>query len=226
MAINPPSPTLRSSRRRAFGLLGGGLALLAGAPSVNADKGNRNKDRNKKRRRKPKFRTITRTFSNGSPIVLFDEGTAALYPSTVQVSGFKRGRVLDVNVTLRDINHPFPIDINVLVVAPNGRRTLLMSNVGKVFAIENVSLTLDDQAAADLPISSQLGSGRFRPTNFGIEDEFPPPAPSGFINTVKLATFSGINPNGTWRLFVTNRFDETGSIGGGWSLTIRAKVRA
>jgi hypothetical protein len=215
------------SRRGLVGLASGGLALLlrgAAAAPGNDGKGKRKK----RRRRKPRFRTITRTFTNASPIAI-QLGTANPYPSPIQVSGFRQGKLLDVDVSLKALSHGVPEDIRVLLQSPNGRRAFIMGGAGGQFAVSNLTLMLDDQAAASLPETSQLGTGRFKPTNYtGIANPFPPPAPAGDIHSVKLATFTGVNPNGIWQLFIHG--DDvppvgTGSFGAGWSLTIRARVR-
>lgn len=147
------------------------------------------------------------------------------------MSGFKQGRLLDANVTLQSLSHEFPPVLDVLLQAPNGRRAIIMADAGGNqigVDVTNITLTLDDQAAASLPQFSRLGAGRFKPTNNdnGPDDFFPPPAPAGTTDNVRLATFTGINPNGIWRLFVNDELDGfTGSFGAGWSLTIKARVR-
>ena len=63
-------------------------------------------------------------------------------------------------------------------------------------------------------------SGTFRPTNVGAGDAFPAPAPAPGGGTL-LSVFNGVNPNGTWSLYV---FDDVGGdvgdFGGGWELNI------
>jgi subtilisin-like proprotein convertase family protein len=95
-----------------------------------------------------------------------------------------------------------------------------MSDVGGTTDASGVSLTFDDQAASHLGDSTALVTGTFKPTNAGGGDTFPAPAtPSG---NVFLSTFTGTNPNGTWRLFVADDASgDWGEITGGWSLTIQ-----
>ncbi|MDQ3692452.1 MAG: hypothetical protein M3464_02325 [Chloroflexota bacterium] len=209
------------SRRAAARLFGGGLALLVSGTAVAAP------GKKKKPRKKPKFRTITRTFRNDSSIDIRDDAITNPYPSTIKVSGFKQGKLLDVNVKLKNLSHGDPSDIDVLLRAPNGRRAIIMSDAGDAFDVTNITITLDDQAAEGLRFASPLSSGRFKPTNFGTvgsgDDAFPPPA--GDTANVELATFEGINPNGTWRLFVVDDIDEGAGSIGSWSLTIKARVR-
>jgi len=172
-----------------------------------------------------KAKTQHRTFSNANAVVIPDNSTANPYPSTIDVSGFKKGKVTDVEVTLRGLNHGYADDVDVLLVAPNGRAVILMSDVGGFASAASLTLTLDDQAAAALPDGSPLESGAFRPTNFGVATDLFPgaPAPNG---SLPLATFNGGNPNGAWQLFVVD--DDAGQVGafsGGWDLQITAKSK-
>jgi subtilisin-like proprotein convertase family protein len=201
--------TVPRSRRALAPLLGGGLALLTGAALTDA---------------KARFRTRTRTFANPAAITLIDQSQAAPYPSTIRVAGFKQGKVLDVNVVLKNIRHTWPHDIDVLLQAPNGRRAVILSDCGGSFDLLNVTLVLDDQAPTALSETEQMVPGRYRPTNHANPDPFP--APGADSGNVALATFRGINPNGTWKLFVVDDGPgDTGSIADGWALKIKARVR-
>ena len=56
---------------------------------------------------------------------------------------------------------------------------------------------------------------------------FPAPAPAASSQTSLGGAFTGINPNGVWKLFVVD--DTTGDVGsmaGGWSLTITSETTA
>ena len=100
-----------------------------------------------------------------------------------------------------------------------------MSDVGGNANADNLTMTLDDEAAANLPLSSQLSSGTFRPTNDGAIDTLPAPAPvsSGHVS---LSAFNGANPRGTWLLFVRDdNAGDNGAFSGGWSLDIKMKVK-
>lgn len=172
---------------------------------------------------KKRSKTITRTYSSPNAVVIYDNTTADPYPAAIQVSGFKKGKVKDVNVRLRGYNHGFPDHVDVLLVAPNGASTVLMSDVGGGTDAASLTLTIDDQAPAVLPDGSPLESGTYRPANHGGVDTFPGlgSAPA----TVGLAQFNGGNPNGEWRLYVVD--DAIGSVGafsGGWDLEITAKT--
>ena len=154
--------------------------------------------------------------ANPASITIPNSGVATPYPSTIAVSGLT-GTVSKVTATLAGLNHTFPGDIDVLLVGPGGQSVVLMSDVGGTNDAVNVTVTFDDTAP---PIGTAVVNGTFRPTNSGSGDAFPAPAPAAPHGTV-LSTFNGVNPNGTWRLFVVD--DAGGDLGaytGGWSLTI------
>ncbi|MFT4039498.1 MAG: hypothetical protein QM692_15025 [Thermomicrobiales bacterium] len=168
-------------------------------------------------------KVVTRTFSSPQAVVINDNTTADPYPSTIVVSGFKKGVVTDVNVTLRGYNHSYPDNVDVMLMAPNGASTILMTDAGGVTDASSLTITLDDEAATQLPDATALQSGSFIPSSYGVIDTFPtvPTPPS-----VNLSVLDGGNPNGEWRLYVVD--DAAGNVGafsGGWDLEITAKLK-
>jgi len=121
-------------------------------------------------------------------------------------------------VTVTGISHTYPDDLDILLVGPGGQKVLLMSDAGGGAGINNVTLTFDDAAASKLPDSSAIVAGTYKPTDFVTGDTFPSPAPGGPYGTT-LSAFSGLDPNGTWSLYVLDdAASDSGSIAGGWSL--------
>ncbi|MBN2578729.1 MAG: tandem-95 repeat protein [Pirellulales bacterium] len=163
-------------------------------------------------------------FSNPASIAIPYFGYVNPYPSNIIVSGMS-GTVTDVNVSLNDITHSFPDDIDILLVGPQGQTMILMSDCGDGWSggIANVFLTLDDQAPGFLPNGPQIFSGTYKPTNYpvGSQDFFPAPAPDGPYGA-NLAVFNGAAANGLWSLYVydDNNGMNIGQIAGGWSLEI------
>src|SRR4051812_39262736 len=158
------------------------------------------------------------SFTNSSAISIPLIGAGSPYPSTLSVSGMT-GSVTKVTVNLRQLAHTYPDDIDILLVAPTGQKSLLMSAVGGGNGITNVNLTFDDAAASGLPDSTQIASGTFKPTTFG-GNNLTSPAPVGPY-TASLANFNGVVPNGTWSLYVYDHGPgDQGSIGSGWSLNV------
>jgi subtilisin-like proprotein convertase family protein len=175
----------------------------------------------------PRYKVVTKRFSNTAAIEVPDSGQATPYPSEIEVSGLNRGKISDVNLSLNNLSHTFPDDVDVLLVGPRGQNAVVMSDVGGGTDVSNITLTLDDAATTALPDKNQLQSGRYQPNNRGPDgdDAFPDPAPAA-SGGESLAVFNRTQPNGTWQLFVVD--DEARDIGefaGGWTLTIKAKVR-
>lgn len=172
-----------------------------------------------------RFKVVTRTFSNPNAILFpTPNNTAAPYPSRVKVANLRQGKILDVNVKIRGYIHTFPDDVDVLLVAPNGRNAIVMSDAGGSGDVNGVGLTIDDEAPIFFPDSGQIVSTAYLPSNYNtILDPFPTQTPSG--NRL-LSRFDGTNPNGFWKLFVVDDFPSVdgGQFAGGWSLQIKARV--
>jgi subtilisin-like proprotein convertase family protein len=181
-----------------------------------------------------KFKTVRRTFSFGHAIDIDPKGPATTYPATITVSGFKRGRIKDVNVRIPGFSHNFPDDVDILLVGPQGQRAIILSDVGGDKATTSpVDLTIDDEATQSLPVNGPLVNGTFDSTNaFGNDangiDVFPAPAAATSADTSTfLFEFDGTNPNGKWQLFVVDDDPVAGGVllAPGWTLTITARVR-
>jgi subtilisin-like proprotein convertase family protein len=168
------------------------------------------------------------TYSNTTSITIPDSGAAPPYPSTITVPDVfqspagnlrQTSSALKVTVTLTNMNHTFPNDLDILLVGPNGDTVILMSDVGGGTDLSNVTLTFDDGAATGL--GSVITSGTYKPTNSGTGDTFAAPAPPGTYGTT-LSVFRGQDPAGPWSLYVVDdAAGDLGSIAGGWSLTIQ-----
>src|SRR6185369_16947085 len=144
-------------------------------------------------------------------------GAGSPYPSKIVVAGLP-SNPSKVTVTLKGLSHTYPDDLDVLLVGPGGQKVVLISDVGGGTDISNVTLTFDDGAASSLPDSAAIASGSYKPTDFVSGDAFPSPAPAGPYGTT-LSAFNGLDPNGTWSLYVVDdAASDGGSISAGWSL--------
>lgn len=137
------------------------------------------------------------------------------------VVGKASGRVTQVSVTLHGFRHRNPDDVDLMLVGPDGQNALILSDVGGMFPANDLTINLSDTAAAPLPDAGPLTNGNFLPTNQGAaSDSFPAPAPTPLGGSA-LSIFNGTDPNGSWTLYsVDDNGPSTGSISGGWSLTI------
>src|SRR6185503_12901936 len=124
-------------------------------------------------------------------------------------------------VSLHGLTHPFPDDLDIALVAPNGQAVYLMSDVGGNNPLSGADLTFDDSASNSLSDSGAIVSGTYKPANIDVRpDGFVPPAPASGYKT-NLSSLADINPNGTWKLFVLDdELIDAGQIAGGWSLSI------
>jgi hypothetical protein len=207
-----------------FALVGVGASPLAGGHEADAAK------RSRQRHQATEIgasASMVRRFENEERIRFWDAVGTTPGTSAIEVSGLT-GPVIDVNVNLVDIYHgpESTQDIDVLLIGPVGKTALILSDVGGNTATAGVTLVLDDQQPEQLPSAAALTNGFFQPTNYGSPDIMnlgggPITVPSG----ASLGAFNGIDPNGTWRLWVvddepnlSSRFGS--SISGGWALTI------
>lgn len=180
---------------------------------------------------KNRSRIVTKAFRNPAsfnlPFGISAPVSASRYPLPIEVRGLQ-GPIRDVNVTVHDLFHTNSSEIEALLVGPGGQTAIVMTEVGDATADAGVTLRFDDEAAESL-LDEQLSSGTFRPTNYnGAVVAFNAPAPPVTSANAALSVFDGGNPNGTWRLFVQDRLEDsnTGTIAGGWTLEIEAKEKA
>jgi subtilisin-like proprotein convertase family protein len=148
-------------------------------------------------------------------------GKAGPYPVTAEVSGIPFGSVVtDVKLHLHHVDHERSYDIDALLVSPDSKRMIAMSDVGG-FDVLDAEITLTDSAENPLPDTAPLFGGTFRPANYGsLVDKFPMPAPPKPYQS-SFSALRGSPASGTWQLFIyddaTRRF---GSIGA-WELEIQ-----
>ncbi len=103
----------------------------------------------------------TSSFTNNAAITIPSSGSATPYPSVISVAGMS-GVISNVTVTLRNLSHPYPSDIDVLLVGPTGQKTMIFSDVGGGGALNNVTVTLWDGAASSLTATGQIVSGHLQ----------------------------------------------------------------
>lgn len=192
--------------------------------------------------RKPVERSqaLHTSFSNTSPIIIADApvsntppGVGSLYASVINVTG-QGNSLLHIQVTLNNVNHAFPDDLDVLLVGPGGQSFVLQSDAGGNTSVVNRTYTFDDAGLTQLPNDGGITPGTYKPANHqgndGTIDVFPAPAPVGpygnpgpqVSGSATLdSVFGGSDPNGTWSLFVTDDENlDAGNINGGWSIAI------
>jgi hypothetical protein len=121
----------------------------------------------------------------------------------------------------------------MLLAGPTGATCGFWGRAGFDQAVSNLTITLDDDAADFLSEPGPLSSGTFKPTFYPFNNPFSPstfptpaPNPGGDVSpdasgAITLSTFLNIDPNGQWDLYIVDELaPDSGSISGGWSLTI------
>jgi subtilisin-like proprotein convertase family protein len=162
------------------------------------------------------------TPANSASITIPSSGAATPNPSNITV-GAASGVVTRVTASIANYSHTWAGDVDILLQGPSGQTVVLMSDAGEnAISVSGLNITFDDNAASSVP--EVPTSGTFRPTNYTsfseVYDLFLSPAPAGPYGN-SLAAFNGVSPVGTWKLFVADDTSgDSGSIAGGWSLTI------
>ena len=157
--------------------------------------------------------------TNSATITVNDVASADPYPSTITISGMTGG-VLGISVTLTNMTHAYPDDLDILLVGPQGQKTILMSDAGGGFGVTNIWLRFTTDASTNLSDTNRIVSGVYAPTDYESDDGFAAGAPASPYST-NLSVFVDTDPNGVWSLYVMD--DSTMGIGsiGGWSLDIQ-----
>ncbi|MBK9168057.1 MAG: proprotein convertase P-domain-containing protein [Bryobacterales bacterium] len=168
--------------------------------------------------------TRERSFANAAEITINPSGKATAYPSVIAVTDLV-GNIESVKVSLNGFKHNFPDDVDIVLVSPDGKSSVIMSDAGGNTAIINgMTIKFDDAASNPIPDGS-LVSATYKPFNYegSSTDSWPdgPTAPAGGF-TADLKNFKGAVASGDWKLYIT---DDTPSDGGaintGWTLTVK-----
>lgn len=163
----------------------------------------------------------TFTVSNTANITVNNNAAANLYPSTINVSGLCCS-IAKVTVTLNNVTHDEPDDLDVVLVGPTGAAVAVLQDSGGANTVTNQTWTFDDAAAAMMVDGGPAVAGTFKPSDgSGANGNLPAPAPATPYS-VLLSDYIGTAPNGTWSLYVA---DDTstgtgGNIAGGWTISI------
>src|SRR3954452_10858168 len=181
--------------------------------------------------------TLTTTggkiFRDSTPITGSDRASADKppspanpYPATLDVSGLTQ-KTERVTVTLHDVDIDSAADMDLLLVGPTGTSVVLSSDVGSGNHVTNADVAFDDAAATPIEFGQMLVPGAHKPSDSDRggtpeeplgEDVFPAPAPQQQHGGA-LKAFKNSDPNGAWRLFLTDdRRTEVNNVNGGWSL--------
>jgi hypothetical protein len=184
-------------------------------------------------------------FRSQTQLQYFQGGPAV--SSAVDVAGYV-GPVSGVRVTLYGVTTAAAETLDALLVSPNGTKFVVTSMVGGNNPLNGATLTFEDVATDYMPFGSAITSGKnYKPTTCTTPvTSFGSPAPDGPYlepgcdgSTTGSPTFAsaygGVNPTGTWTLYVRDNTGRTTSvpngvvgstITGGWGLQFRAPTAA
>jgi hypothetical protein len=153
---------------------------------------------------------------------LITNSPAQVYPITFTVTGITD--VTDVNVTLNfgtrawtnttvggpddfpGREHTFAADLEMLLVGPTGMTCFLMSDAGSSNNLRG-TYVFDDEAAAMIPstvvggTNDPVANGSYKPSAYTPTETFFAPAPAPAYGAA-LSGFDGLDPNGTWHLYI------------------------
>jgi hypothetical protein len=184
------------------------------------------------------------TFRNPGGICTTLGQPASPYPATIDVTGGPV-QIGSMRVTLYDITHQMPDNMDVLLVSPSGQAFLLMADAGGNVNLDTpVTLTFSDTAGQVLPNSAPFTTGLFEPTSWEPgQSSFAAPAPPAPYNEpgsavggtgtqTLMGNFGLTNANGTWSLYLRDDAGLftpeviTGCINGGWGLEFLGSTAA
>ena len=154
-------------------------------------------------------------------------GKASPYGTAIDVQGMS-GRITDVVVSIRGFSYGRASDVDFLLVAPNGKASVVMaSSCGSLQGLTNKNMVFAQGPPAWPAVpsdSTQCGLGPYRPTDRGAATQWPAPAPAG-THPANFDQFIGDNPNGSWKLYVADhRQGYIGEVKRGWTLGLDTSV--
>jgi hypothetical protein len=162
------------------------------------------------------------TYFSGTPFTFpeFNPGPNATYAHTIAVAG-EQGKVTRVQANLNGFSSDDPVGAQVLLVGPQGQKTILMREACGGTAVSGLTFNFTDSALGSLPNNCVGQSGSFKPTDNDPAASMPAPAPAAPY-PVTLSVFNGTVANGIWTLFARDLLvgGDSPTLSAGWSLQI------
>jgi CSLREA domain-containing protein len=177
-------------------------------------------------------------FSNANAITIpaaGSVGNASLFPSVINVSGIAVNAITKATIQINGFSHTFPDDVDIVLEAPDGTRSIVMSDAGgntaNGIAPPGINLSFSSTGVNQVPDSSALSAAAaLRPGNYVVgstaADETDTFSGAGNPGALRFSpadfdAFVGINPNGNWKLFVNDDASgDVGAIANGWTLVL------
>jgi subtilisin-like proprotein convertase family protein len=152
-------------------------------------------------------------------------GSASRYPATINVRGEPTNGLEHVEVTLHNLRHAYPADLDILLVSPSGAKIMLMSDAGGSTPVTNATLVFHPASQnkpsppEQGPIPSNIQS-QYSPWNYGDLETQLPGAPIGpYTDNLDNMFSTDPDPNGIWELYIyDDKNGQTGILQDSWSL--------
>ncbi|HET8823394.1 MAG TPA: proprotein convertase P-domain-containing protein [Thermoleophilaceae bacterium] len=156
-------------------------------------------------------------FRNHSEITIPQQGTASAYPSSISVRTV-RGPVTDIKVSLNDVTHTRPRDLDVLLVAPDGSSVVLMSDACGDGDVSSRTWTFHSNGGLPDMGDAECPNPDYADSNWGAGDTWPGAAPSV---PGELSQWHRKVMHGSWKLYVhDDEAGDSGKIADGWGMSI------
>ena len=154
--------------------------------------------------------TSNLTFTNSTPVFIPDSTVAnGIVPVTspISVSGLNMTSLSNgiANVKIISLTHPFVGDLILRLIGPDGRSLILSNRRGG--SGDNYTNTIFSSSSASLITSATAPfSSTFKPDTSSTA-------------AAAFGIFNGLNPNGTWQLFVSDNAPADSGFLNSWSIT-------
>jgi len=124
-----------------------------------------------------------------------------------------------MGLTLKELSHGFPDDIDLLLVGPNMKSMVLLSDAMGNQEVSNLTFRVASGVQEPVPNAAPpAAGGSYSPADYeSTVDAFPLPAPQNGIGD-NLANLWADGASGTWELYaVDDSLNDSGSLAG-WGL--------
>jgi hypothetical protein len=152
-------------------------------------------------------------------------GPAERYPATINVRGEPTNGLMRVEVTLYNLRHAYPADLDILLVSPSGAKIMLMSDAGSSFGVTNATLVFHPawKGYSYLPETSAIPDNMitdYTPRNYSEQEAQLPSGPAGpYTGDLDHLPYTDPSPNGIWDLYLyDDKAGQTGVMQGSWGL--------
>ena len=171
----------------------------------------------------------TLTYTNTTPTGLFDN---TFVSSAINISGLNGHLITGVSMTVLGLEHNWLRDMDILLVAPDGRNLMVMSDLMGTDDAVYADVTFSDAGIVTLPPGStgtDLETGTYLPfTADNTETLADYGLGAGILNHASgngvisfASSFTNAVANGTWTLFLSDDAPIDSGSAAGWSLTVQ-----